>query len=425
MRKFLIALVILGTLNYFTFSQKPTNNPFSRFGVGELVFQSFGANMALGHTGIASYSKFHYTKINPASYSAFGSNHVVFEFAFNNKLSQFVTHDSAIFDNVSDIAYISGLIPITKWLSLSFGIIPYSGIGYTINISDSIYNDISGTSLKQTYEGSGGINQIYIGNSFKTFNNLSLGYNLYYRWGTFDHNLKIAIEEASYKSYTTIKKTYINSGFAVDFGLLYNDTLINSEKRNIFEYTLGAIYSPNSTLRGKTLRYIKKFIRYYSNDFIDTLVNDTLFTYSIPLAQSYGLGLALKFFDQLKIEINYFGQKWKGLSVLDDNNLQNSELYAIGIQYCKDPFSSKYIRSIRYRLGGFYHKTYLNINNTQILHYGITFGIGFPTKSSIINTSFELGTKGTLNNNLFKENYFLFNLDLTIHDIWFIRKKFL
>ncbi len=423
-RLWLSAILVLAVV--FAQAQRPTNNPFSRFGLGELVFQGFGPNMAMGHTGIASFSNFHFNKLNPASYTAFGRNHVVFDFGFSNKLSQFVTQDSTILNNVSDIAFIAGTLPVTKWLSLSFGIIPYTGIGYTIQVSDSLYNDVSGTNIKQLYDGSGGINQIYIGNAIRPIHNLSIGYNLYYRWGTIDRNSKITVEESSFHSNTTIKKTFVNSGFSFDLGIMFNDTIINkSEKRNILEYTIGAIYSPASTLSGHTLQYVSRYTRYYSNDFTDTLENDTIATYSIPLAQYFGLGIGLKIKDQLRLEFNYLQQQWSGLNIFNQTNLRNSQLYAFGLEYCRDPFSSRYIKTIRFRLGGFYHKTYLNINNTPIDHYGVTFGFGFPTKSSIINTSFELGTKGTLHNNLFKENYFLFNLDLTIHDIWFIRRRFL
>ncbi len=408
------------------YSQRPTNNPFSRFGVGELVYQGFGANMAMGHTGIATLSRYNFTKINPASYSAYKDNHVAFDFALNDKVSQFVTQDSNVIDNVSDIAFISAVMPVTRWLSLSFGIIPYSGIGYTIDVQDSLYNDISGTKLNQRYDGSGGINQVYLGSSIQPFRNLAVGYNLYYRWGTMDRNSSVYVHESSFTSNTVIKKTLVNSGFSFDLGLLYDDTIVNkAEDRNLLEYTIGLIYSPASTLHGHTLQYVARYTDYYSNSFTDTLENDTLFSYDIPLAQYFGAGLALKFKDQLRVEFNYYQEQWQGLNILEQNNLQNSRLYAFGLEYCKDPFSSRYIRKIRFRIGGYYHQTYLKINNTPIDKFGLTFGFGFPTKSSVINTSFEFGTKGTLQNNLFKENYFLFNLDLTVHDIWFIRRRFL
>ncbi len=424
-RILIIVTALLTTLTVI--AQRPTNNPFSRFGVGELVFQGFGANIAMGHTGIADYSRFRYNKLNPASYSALGRNHVAFNFGFSNKLSQFATQDTAIINNVSDISFISMAFPVTKWLYMSFGIIPYSGIGYTIEVADSLYTDVSGTKIKEIYDGSGGINQIYLGSAIKPINNLSLGYNLYYRWGTMNRNAQIIIDDDGFDSNTKLYNTLINSGFAADFGFIFNDTIIDKdEKRNLFEYTIGATYSPVSTLKGTYTRFVSRWVSYYSNDFTDTLQNDTLLTYSLPLAQSYGLGVSFKFKDKLKFEFNYFSSQWKGLNVLDQaGNMQNSQLLAFGMEYCNDPFSSKYIRRMRFRLGAFSYKTYLNLNNTSIDRYGITFGLGFPTKSSVINTSFELGTKGTINNNLFKENYFLFNLDLTIHDLWFVRRKFL
>jgi hypothetical protein len=146
----------------------------------------------------------------------------------------------------------------------------------------------------------------------------------------------------------------------------------------------------------------------------------------LPIAQTFGLGASFTFHKSFTIELNYSQQNWKNLSILDQKGIfQNSQLFAFGLEYCRDPFSTRFFRRMRFRFGAYYQKDYLKLNNIPITQYGITFGLGIPTPSTIVNTSFELGTKGTTANGLFKENYILFNLDFTIHSIWFIRKKYL
>ncbi len=422
-RLFTLAFVLASIL---TFAQRPTNNPFSRFGVGELMFQGFGQNIATGHTGIASYSSFHFSKLNPASYTALGKQHVIFTFGFSEKLNQFQTQDSSIYSNISDMTHIAGAFPVNNWLFLSFGVTPYSGVGYHLKITDTATAGESSTVYSSVYDGSGGINEFYFGAAAKPIKNLSLGYNAYFRWGTFNRDSYIYVDESDFDESSSFYYTLIHHGFAMDFGAIWADTIFNKEDRNVFSYSIGATYSPASTLTGLEKRIITKHTSYLSISFNDTLVNDTIMTYQLPLASSLGLGFSFTVWDQFRMELNYSRQNWKGLEVLDMSSLlRNSQLFAMGMEYCKDPYSSKYLNTVRFRFGAYLNQTYLVLNNTPINQYGVTIGFGFPARQAIINTSVEFSTKGTLENNLFKENYILFNLDLTMHDIWFIKRKFL
>ncbi len=425
MKRLVTSVAILLTFFTLTFAQRPTNNPFSRYGVGELYYQGFGQNLAMGHTGIAYYSQFGFSKLNPASYTAMGRQHVAFTFSFNIKANQFETQDSSIYSNIADMSHIAAVIPVMKNWYLSLGVQPYSGIGYNIRSYDTAVTGSSTLPYVLNYQGSGGINQFYIGTAIKPYKNLSLGTNAYFRWGTFDRLSSLYISENTFTESSTYDYTLINTGFAFDFGLLWNDTIINHEKRNVFNYSIGLTYSPASTLNGLEKRLITRNTQLFGINYTDTLVNDTILRYTLPLASSFGIGIAFKIYDIYAFEFNYSKELWNNLDVFDMSSLlKNSELYSFGFQYCKDPFSSRYFNRMRFRLGGFVHKTYLNLNNTPIDQYGITFGVGLPAHSAIVNLSFEIGTKGTLNNNLFKENYILFNLDLSMHDIWFIKRKY-
>jgi hypothetical protein len=324
------------------------------------------------------------------------------------------------------MSYVAGLIPIAKWLYTSFGIMPYSGVGYTIQVRDSVYSDYSSTAFSTTYDGSGGINQVYWGAAIKPIKNLSIGYNLYFRWGTFNRNSYLVIDEDIFDESTSYYYTLINNGFAFDVGGIFADTIFNKEDRNVFSYRIGAIYNPGSTLKGLDKRLIVRHISLSGVKFNDTIANDTIQHYVLQLAPSFGLGFSFTIREQLTVELNYYQENWRGLQVFDQTDLlQNSQLYAFGMEYCRDPSSTHYFKKIRFRLGGFMEKTYLTLNHTPINRYGITFGFGFPVNGAIVNTTFELGTHGTLQNNLFKENYILFNIGLNMYDIWFIKRKFL
>jgi hypothetical protein len=86
---------------------------------------------------------------------------------------------------------------------------------------------------------------------------------------------------------------------------------------------------------------------------------------------------------------------------------------------------SNYWQRIEYRAGFNYKKLGLNINDTNIDDYGITFGVGLPVgfQLSRVNLGFEIGTRGENKGNLVKENYFNFRLSLSLSDKWFRKRE--
>ena len=96
-----------------------------------------------------------------------------------------------------------------------------------------------------------------------------------------------------------------------------------------------------------------------------------------------------------------------------------------------------YHKYISYRVGGYYSNYYLSVlkpnpeagvadDYYQLEDYGITFGVGLPVKTlkSSINIAFTLGTRGTTEYNLVKENYGIITFNVTLHDLWFRKRRF-
>ena len=65
-------------------------------------------------------------------------------------------------------------------------------------------------------------------------------------------------------------------------------------------------------------------------------------------------------------------------------------------------------------------------NNQQINDFGISFGVGLPVYRSktTINVAAEIGRRGTMDDGLVLENYAKLNISLSLHDIWFIKRRF-
>ena len=86
---------------------------------------------------------------------------------------------------------------------------------------------------------------------------------------------------------------------------------------------------------------------------------------------------------------------------------------------------NSYLKRMTYRLGFSHQKLPYEVNNEAINEFGINFGVSLPVRNySSFDLAFELGQRGTSNQNLIKENYFQVFLGVTFNDKWFLRRKF-
>ena len=76
-------------------------------------------------------------------------------------------------------------LPINKKIGASFGIIPYSNIGYTLENRDENYN------ANMLYNGDGGISKVYLGGALKLHKNISVGGNASYLFGGLNRRKKL------------------------------------------------------------------------------------------------------------------------------------------------------------------------------------------------------------------------------------------
>ena len=104
-----------------------------------------------------------------------------------------------------------------------------------------------------------------------------------------------------------------------------------------------------------------------------------------------------------------------------------------GVQIIPAPFSSTsgFLGHTIYRFGFYTGKDYMQADGNDLKVTAVTFGAGFRVRkfssynnqSSIINTAFEIGKRGSNVNNI-TENFFKFSVGLSLSDIWFIKRKY-
>lgn len=408
-------------------AQTSTTSPYSRYGIGDLSYKGLGRTMSMGKTAVAIQSSYNINPINPASYSAFKPNTFVFEAGFLHKYTNFETSESSWYSNNSNLDYLVAGFYVKKWWGTSFGLQPVSSIGYNLQGTDSLYVEEGYSKIIQSYFGEGGLNKFYWGNSFKLYKGLSAGVNISYIFGSIDRNTETAISETSFSSVVTENHRYLAKGFNYNFGVQFTDSITSKKDTTISKliYTVGANFDNGNMINSFDTQNIVRQISMNNNYIVDTIANDTINEAKIMMPQSIGLGFSVKYNQQFTVSVDYNIEKWEGLTIFNDNyKMFNSRFVGLGMEYCNNEFSTIYKKTLRYRLGAYYQNTYLNINSNQINQYGITFGMGVPIKSSILNLGFEMGQRGTTENNLIKESYILFNLNFSIYDLWFVKSKF-
>ncbi|MBN2893350.1 MAG: hypothetical protein JXL97_15870 [Bacteroidales bacterium] len=419
-----LTLVFLSDLT----AQRLSSSPFSRYGVGDLFFQGNGRQIAMGNTGIADFNSAYISKLNPASVSALKPNSVIFEVGTFHKLSFYNNGFEKQTNNITNFKQVTCGFRINNWWHTSFGLAPYSGVGYRIITYDTLnIDDEFQTSIISDYDGKGGINQLFWGNSFTLFNHFSVGANINYNFGSIDRNTKTILTDTLYSSFTSLTTTSNRNIFKkvnVDFGFIYADTIKKDDYNNLLSFSAGAIFTNNYDINVTQTRYVSRSTSVYDRTFTDSIYLDTVSNSLIGIPRTIGFGTSLCFYNKLTISGDYIVRNWSKSSILGETNFVNSSFIGLGAEFVNDPYSSTYFKTIRYRLGAFQNNSYMLYNDQQIVTQALTFGLGFPIKTVQLNLGFVIGKTGSIDLGL-QENFYEFNMNVSLYDLWFVKRKFM
>lgn len=396
-------------------AQNESNSPYSRFGLGDLQSFSTATQSAMGGVGIASYDPISINVNNPASYSSVFAQRFTMQTGgiHTTKLLKTSTQNQVV--NSTNFNYLMFSFPLSKFWGTSVGLLPFSEKSYS-------FSDLSADpSADLLFEGNGGLSRIYFGNSININKNLSIGANLNYLFGNLNSSRKVFFNDLSVFN-TKINEDININGFYYDFGLIYKAKL--GKWNSVLGFTMdnGREISVDKTSLIETFRSGGEF------ELIeDTISFDQQLGGSLKLPTSMGFGLAISN-EQWKIMADYKSDNWEEYSLFGVNDdLDNSSRFALGFEFVPDKKSiNRYYKMIRYRLGTYSSKTYLNLKNQQLDVKAITLGFGLPLKrsGSLLNLSAELGQMGTTDDGLIQESFARFKIGFIFSDIWFIKRKY-
>jgi hypothetical protein len=128
-----------------------------------------------------------------------------------------------------------------------------------------------------------------------------------------------------------------------------------------------------------------------------------------------------------KAGIDYEWNNWQDVEFSNVYfQTRNSNRISLGIEIPSQGLRKGTNKMLFFRIGGEYRQSYLLINNIPIDSRLLTLGAGLPLKGSLsaINVSLELGQIGTTKKGLIRENFIMLHLDMSLRDLWFMKRKF-
>jgi hypothetical protein len=317
---------------------------------------------------------------------------------------------------------------------MSFGIKPITSINYKIEKNERL----SGIdSLNTLYEGSGGINQAFLGTALK-YKNFNFGINAGYMFGSKDFSTKLNFINDStfyYASNSETKTTF--GGIFVSGGIQYDLALAKDEKQRITKnLRLGVYGNIKQNLKAKK-DVVREIIFPDQNGGyirLDSVYEDNVKgTISIPAM--VGVGATYQD-DHWLIGADFEYGNWNSYRFYGQaDQLQNNWSFRAGTQYYPAKENSpvkKYFNFVKYRAGLYYGSDYIKINKNRP-EYGFTIGAGLPLTTLkrisytgefvVLNTALEFGNRGNKQTNV-RENVVRFSIGVSLNARWFQKPKY-
>lgn len=431
-----LVLVFITFITIQSYSQQGTASPYSFYGIGSSNFKGTVENRSMG--GLSIYmDSIHVNLRNPASNASenLGSNPfngesrpVKYTVAGGQSSLDLKSATSSDKATSSTFNYLALSIPLGKF-GMGFSLLPQTSVGYKLENIDSEGN------LINRFRGEGGLNKVNLSLGYYLAEGLSIGIDANYNFGNIQNSVIEYIYDTDgiplqYQSRENNRSDL--SGLNLNFGLSYK------RKLNKYELVSGVTFKPESNLTSNNARTISTiFIN--SNTQTETELNAydsnlksqglarTELTLPSKLSFGVGIGQPRVWFVGAEYTTENTSKFFNPLYSSLTTKYENASNISFGGFYIPQYNSfNNYLKRIVYRAGLHYEKTGLNINDESINEFGISFGLGLPVGNifSNANLGFEIGKRGTTNNNLIQENFVNFQLSLSLNDRWFQKRKY-
>lgn len=407
-----------------------SNSPYSRYGFGLLSDRAQGFNKGMSALSYGMRGGTELNVKNPASYSAIDSLSFIFDMGFSLQNGNLEQNGKKVNAHNTSFDYLSMGFRASKNLGVSFGLMPYSTIGYAISQQETIKNPSTGDMTQtSTHSGDGGVHEAYLGLGWEMLKGFSVGVNAGYLWGDMTHTVLASFSDAtastSRRQYASDFRTY-----KLEFGLQYEKRLGKHHG-----LAIGLIYGLGHDVKSKS-EYYNQLITSGSVTSADTITLRN----ALQLPHTLGAGITWNYKNRLRIGADYTLQKWgqvKFPSLSDDQTdyVARKGLYTdmhkmtFGGEYVPDPDGIHWRDRVRYRAGFSMTTPYTKVNGLDgPKDYLVSLGVGLPiinfhNNRSVLNVSAQYEHIKPKFAGMITERYLRLCIGLTFNERWFMKWK--
>jgi hypothetical protein len=414
-------------------AQVTTQSPYSKFGVGNIKSSLLPQYRAMGgiSTGVLRTNYFNNINMqNPSTYA--GINATTLDIGMSGSFTELQNSSQKESSFNATLSHVALAFPVTRKSGLSFGILPYSELGYNFKNTTTVGTTTANTkAVEYNYLGEGGLTKAYLGYGIHFGDHFRVGVNAEYLFGNLTESRSTEFVNDAGAINSKLQSKNSVGGVAFSYGAQY-DVKVGNKTSLVFGYSGSSSSKINSTKSQVATQYLND-ANGDEQPALDTLllVENAPANLKLPLIHNFGISLMKD--NKWMIGADYRMGKWSQLSINDVNQaLQDTYGVSVGGQFTPDITSiSGYFKRVDYRLGFSYDKTYIQLSNQDVKQTAITLGLGLPLSSYSrgtfykMNLSAELGKRGTTSNGLLQEKYLNIHLGFTLNtNSWFQRFKF-
>ncbi|MDT0606802.1 hypothetical protein [Croceitalea rosinachiae] len=388
-----------------------TGSPYSLFGLGIESNASIGKNSSLGGGGYALSGNNFINNLNPASYANFGTNTFLYDVGVSAEISNIANRSAderRFAGSISNLALAGSITPKSGF---GIAIIPFTDVGYSLLGVESNIEGATDTFVSNIF-GSGSLNDLKLVYGHRILKNISIGGSLSYLFGSIEEREQINTGSSGLTVLEDNRYTGTRLGFGVQYDF-YN------------KLTFGFAINFPTFLSGKQDRTVQRTLENTLPGLVDNEKDIPLSNFKLPIELNQGIFFKAK--ENLSLNIDYGIKLWGSTNQTDNiGKYIDQYIFAAGAEYYIDDRGIKPWHRLRFRAGFNYDTGYLEIRDTNIESYQFTAGIGIPIgpgRGSNINISFARGNRGSIGGLLVEESFNTININFSLKDIWFVKRK--
>lgn len=420
-----VFLLFFVGISQFALAQGQGQSPYSSIGLGEIVDETNAVQDMMGGTGVSFTNTFYINSLNPALLAkdrlVNGLKYVAFNVSGKGYFRNLQQEGKVGQDFGLNLSNLGMAFPIVRRWTVGVNFRPYS----IVDNENIVRRPFWGSSSIGSYDFKeyGGLSRVGLTNSFNIAKGLYVGVEGQYYFGNITRDTTIQFintgEVTRYSGRHSLK------GVSLKGGVAYQHKISKKWKANI-----GATYQIGNELKGDFLNVFQSYAN-SQNGVLPIGDPDTLSTgdFSTSLPAKYKIGVSIEKNFNWVFAAEYGFTDWEGTSKPFDNraknSLRNSKETNLGIEWIPNVSSGKYFNQVFYRVGYKNITTPYYLSNTQIVDNSFSLGMSLPLGrgGSYLDLAMALGRRGTMANNLVKENYAKISVSFSFVKDWFHRPK--